>query len=211
MSDVKRKDELQGDIIHEYDGIEEADNALPNWWLWIFYGTIVFSAIYWIGMHEFTSFPLIDQEYAQAARAARAAAERAGGGPVTDESLEALSHDAQAVAEGKTKFQAMCVACHADHGEGRIGPNLTDRYWIHGGSPTDIYSVVSNGAPRQPMMIAWEKNLGKRMTQRVVAYVLSLRDTNVPGKAPQGNSWPDGAPAPAAPETTAAAPAGGGK
>jgi len=209
MSEVKRKDEIQGEIIHEYDGIEEADNALPNWWLWIFYGSIVFSTVYWLALHEYGAAPLIAEEYAEAAETARVRAERAAGGPVTDDSLEALSHDERAVNEGKAKFRTQCVACHGDRAEGRIGPNLTDRYWIHGATPTAIHKVISKGAPGQPMMIAWERTLGKRATQQVAAYLLTLRDTNVPGKAPQGRTA-DGEEAPAAPSPApAAAPDGG--
>lgn len=213
MSEVKRRDAIQGEIIHEYDGIEEADNALPNWWLWIFYGSIVFATIYWLAYQEYGG-PSIADEYAAEQRAVAAeAAREAERQPVTDESLEALAKDRDAVRDGRATFLTNCAPCHAERGEGRVGPNLTDRFWINGGAPTKILAVVSKGSPTVATMTEWETRLGKRAVQRVVAYVLSLRNTNVPGKAPQGLSWPEGAPAPAeaAPAGAPARPAGAGQ
>lgn len=188
MSDVQKHDEVQGQILHEYDGIEEADNKLPLWWLITFYGSIVFAILYWFyyEAYEIGDQPL--QAYnAQMKEAAGA------GGEVSDELLEMAAKDEAAVSAGKTLFATHCVACHEAQGQGKIGPNLTDAYWVHGGSPTSIHKIVNEGVGAKGMP-AWGAILGAEATQQVVAFVLTLRNTNVEGKEAEGDPWPaDGA------------------
>lgn len=188
MSDVKRTDEIQGEILHVYDGIEEADNNLPTWWLLTFYGAVFFGLVYWfyydvygIGQHQ-------PEKYA----AAMAAAESQRS-IVTDESLEALALDRAAVAAGREIYNAQCVACHDTQGQGRIGlgANLTDQYWIHGGAPTDIHATIAKGVAAKGMP-PWAPILGDKGVNDVVAYVLTLRDTEVAGKDPEGELWKPG-------------------
>ena len=107
-------------------------------------------------------------------------------GDVTDEMLVTLSKDSGTIDQGKAVFDQTCVTCHAAGGVGNIGPNLTDEYWLHGGGPKKIYGTVREGfLPKQ--MPAWGKQLGEEKTRAVVAYVLTLKNTNAPGgKAPQG-------------------------
>ncbi len=185
MSDVNRHDEIQGEIIHVYDDIEEADNNLPIWWLITFYGAIAFGAAYWFYYHELGMGTLPRQEYDEALAAA--AAEQT---EVSDESLMALLQDQDALAAGQEIFMTQCVACHDTQGQGRegLGPNLTDRYWIHGGAPTDIHSTLVTGIAAKGMP-PWQPILGDRGVQQVAAYVLSLRNTEVEGKAPEGDLW----------------------
>lgn len=184
MTDFKRVDEIQGEIIHEYDGIEEADNRLPNWWLATLYLAIAFSVVYWFYYHEFEAGLLPGDAYAKVL-----AANAGKGGKITDELLEALALDTSAVNEGATIFKSTCVACHEPKGQGKIGANLTDAYWIHGGAPKDIYTVVHDGVATKGMP-AWGGVLGADKAKQVTAYVLTLRNTNVPGKAKEGTLWP---------------------
>lgn len=179
MSEAKRTDEIQGEILHVYDGIEEADNNLPIWWLLTFYGAIAFGFVYWFYYHEYAIGQLQREKYADAVAAAEA--ERT---IVTDESLNALADDPTAVAEGKQIFTTQCSACHAE-GQGRVGlgSNLTDEYWVHGGAPTDIRSVVSKGLNEKGMP-PWEPILGEQGVNQVVAYVLTMRNTNLEGGKP---------------------------
>jgi cytochrome c oxidase cbb3-type subunit 3 len=188
MSEAQRTDEIQGEILHVYDDIEEADNNLPVWWLLTFYGAIAFGLVYWFYYHEYGIGKLQSEKYAAAVAAAEA--ERS---VVTDESLRALVDDASAVASGQEIFTAQCVACHDTKGQGRegLGPNLTDRYWIHGGAPTDIHSIITNGVAAKGMP-PWAPILGEQGVKEVVAYVLTLRNTDVPGKAPEGELWEPG-------------------
>lgn len=172
----ERKDE----IVHEYDGILEADNQLPRWWLGIFFATVAFAFAYWwvYESWEFASSPREAYDTELALAAAR------GGVQVDDALLEGLATNESMVARGRTTFLQNCVVCHGELAEGRIGPNLTDSAWLHGDSPTEIYATIREGyAPRG--MPAWGASLGEAQVQALTAYVLSVRDTNVPGRAPE--------------------------
>lgn len=174
---------------HDFDGIREFDNRLPNWWLWSFYLACIFSVIYWVHYHVLRTGAAPLQEYAMEMKAAdeRAAAELARS-PVDDASLLALAQDAAAVAEGRKVFMTpgQCVTCHKEDGGGLVGPNLTDNAWIHGGSPMAIHKTISKGVPEKGMQ-AWESLLGPAKVRQVTAFVLTLKGKNAPnGKAPEG-------------------------
>lgn len=176
-------------VVHRYDDIEEFDNHLPNWWLITLYGAVVFAIGYWFHYEVLHSGPSTMESYEQSVAAdRRAAAERARrAGAMTDDALVTLSHDGATVASGRALFMTNCVACHTATGGGNIGPNLTDNAWIHGGRPTQIFRTVLDGVPAKGM-VAWGPQLGETGVQSVVAYVLTLRNTNVPGgKPPQGD------------------------
>lgn len=181
-------DDYEGEE-HEYDGIIERDNPLPLWWLATFIGAVIFAFGYFYHYEKFRSGPSTTEEF-QAEMAARSQKKGAGAGAVSAEALVAMSKDAAAVAEGKTTFMQMCASCHGDKGEGKIGPNLTDSSWIHGGKPEAIYKTVSTGVLDKGMP-AWEPTIGATKTQRVTAYIVSIRNTNVPGKAAQGTEEKD--------------------
>ena len=189
MSEPKRTDEIQGEILHVYDDIEEADNNLPTWWLLSFYGAVVFGLVYWFYYHEYNIGELPPETYAAAMAAAEA--ERS---IVTDESLEALAADEGAIGAGQEIFMAQCFACHDAKGQGRegLGPNLTDKYWVHGGAPIDIHATVTNGVAAKGMP-PWTPILGETGVNQVVAYILTIRNTEVPGKGPEGEVWEPGA------------------
>lgn len=172
---------------HAFDGIQEFDNRLPNWWLWTFYLACIFAVGYWFHYHVLGTGLLPQQEFARELKAAdeRAQAELARR-PVTEESLVALSQDREAVAMGAEVFAKNCVACHGANAGGTIGPNLTDAHWIHGAKPSDIYRTIQKGVPEKGM-VTWEPLLGSARCQQVTAYVLTLRNTNVAGgKPPEG-------------------------
>jgi cytochrome c oxidase cbb3-type subunit III len=179
----------QDEVVHEYDGIQECDNQLPRWWLATFVGAIVFAAGYWAYYHNMQLGELASARHAREAREALAEeAERIqAAGEITPEMLVTLSKDVGTVEQGRETFAQTCVTCHADGARGNIGPNLTDEYWIHGGEPMAIYATVRDGfLPKQ--MPAWGKQLGETKVRAVVAYVLSLRNTNASGgKPPQGD------------------------
>ncbi len=121
----------------------------------------------------------------------KAIQEQAAGGEVSEELLTALVADPDAVAEGQSLFAENCVVCHEARGEGNIGPNLTDEYWIHGGSPLDIHASISEGVLSNGMP-AWGTTLGGPAVQKLAAYVLSIRGQNLEGKEPQGELWTGG-------------------
>lgn len=178
----------QDQVIHEYDGIEEYDNDLPLWWLVTFIGTAVFAVGYWVVYESYHSFDHPRDEYAKVAAAAKE--QKKAAGPVSAAALLAMSKDAKAVEAGKQTFTTTCAACHKADGGGAIGPNLTDSAWIHGGKPDEIYETVSEGMPDKQMP-PWGPVLGAEKVQQVVAYVLTIKNTNVAGgKAPQGEPEP---------------------
>lgn len=172
---------------HEYDGIIEHDNHLPRWWLITLYGTMVFAAGYWFFFHVF-SVGELPREALAAALTERAAAEEAreAAAVVNDEVLLAMSKDPEVLARGKATFDASCLACHGDKGQGVVGPNLTDAAWIHGSSPMTVLNVVNDGVLTKGMP-AWKPALGAGRVKEVVAYVLTMKNTNVAGKAPEGD------------------------
>jgi cytochrome c oxidase cbb3-type subunit 3 len=175
---------------HRYDGIQEFDNPMPRWWTGIFLATIVFSVAYYLGMHVFSVIDTYDEDLAEsmqeleAVRAAYAAVAPAF--EVDDASLEVAVRDPAMAASGKVHFDAFCIACHGDLGQGSIGPNLTDAYWIHGAGNVEIFDVISKGVLDKGMP-PWESALEPHERAELLAYVRSIEGTNPPGaKEPQG-------------------------
>lgn len=202
---------------HEYDGIQEYDNRLPNWWLFTLYGAIVFAVLYWFVLHTWRWSPLSHEKYTiEMGKAAEAQLARMAGQETTDESLLLMAQVPANVERGRAVFEQFCVTCHLADASGQVGPNLTDAYWLHGSRPLQILHTVTNGVPDKGMA-AWGNQLGPVRVQDVVAYVLTVKNTNRPGKAPQGEPdtdaaaagdgmaatpAPDPAPATSAPETS---------
>ncbi|MEM6961096.1 MAG: cbb3-type cytochrome c oxidase N-terminal domain-containing protein [Myxococcota bacterium] len=183
MNKSYEPDPIQGEVIHEYDGIREADNNLPQWWLSIFFATIVFSFGYWFYYHSLDIGDLPLEAYA-----ADLASRAEEGGEITSELLLAAALDSGTVAQGKQTFAATCAPCHGAAAEGNIGPNLTDDHWIHGGGSLDIHRMIDKGIAEKGMP-AWGAALGQKSVTELTAFVLSLRGTNQPGKGPEGVIW----------------------
>lgn len=181
---------------HSYDGIQEYDNPLPRWWVWIFWATVIWAPIYYVLPVPFGEGPGKVALY-EADVAKNAAQQPAGAvAVVSDEELEELAEDDDAIEEGKVVYAANCAACHRADGGGLIGPNLTDDSWIHGGSPSQVHNTISVGVLAKGMP-PWERILKPEQLNNVTAYVISLQGSNPPdAKAPEG-------PAPTAPATAA--------
>ncbi|MBT6176608.1 MAG: c-type cytochrome [Deltaproteobacteria bacterium] len=103
---------------------------------------------------------------------------------ITNEGLLAFASRASNVEKGSALYSANCAGCHGANGSGLSGPNLTDGYWLHGSEPTDLYTTVYVGIGAKGMP-AWGGAFGAQVKD-VIAYVMSLKDTNIAGKAPQG-------------------------
>lgn len=173
---------------HEYDGISEFDNPLPLWWKLIFIGTAVFAAIYFAYYHVAGVGATIHQDYALEMKELQAVQEKAmaEAGKLSDEGWKQLMTDQAALAEGRHRYTEVCVVCHGEKGEGKIGPNLTDRHWIHGdGSMGAVFSVMMTGVPEKGMP-PWGKRFSPKELQKITAFVGTLLNTHVPGKEPQG-------------------------
>jgi cytochrome c oxidase cbb3-type subunit III len=201
------------DLGHDYDGIRELDNKMPPWWLGLFYGSIIFSAIYLFAFHLSDIGPSSKQEYDTAMETAKAEvnAYLATQADAVDETNVTALTDEQELALGKSIFETSCATCHGKLGEGGIGPNMTDEYWLHGGGIADVFKTIKNGVPEKGM-ISWADQLRASDMQRVASYILTLQGTNPPnGKAAQGEKYDaasaGGAAAPAV-DSTAVTPAG---
>jgi cytochrome c oxidase cbb3-type subunit III len=184
--EAEREDLL---LEHEYDGIREYDNPLPRWWTWIFWATFVFSIGYLFHYHVTGRGQSVLDEYAADMREAREQdARRAMGDKPSEQGLTKLAANAAMMEDAKALYGERCAACHGDRAQGLIGPNLTDAYWIHGkGSMMDIFEVIASGVPAKGMP-AWSKQLSPMELQKLVAFIGSLKGSNVPGKAPEGNA-----------------------
>lgn len=177
----QNKDEL---LSHEYDGIREFDNALPRWWLYGFYFTIVFAVAYAINYHVLSTplwgKPGMVAEYeAEVAAASRLAASRpAAAGPST--ALVALT-DAASLAKGQEIYEGanLCHACHRKDLGGMVGPNLTDNLWIHGCTPAELVKNIATGFPPQGMLpYGSGTRLSDEQLLQVVSYILARQGSN---------------------------------
>lgn len=157
----KQIDEISGTETtgHEWDGIKELNTPLPRWWLWTFYGTIVF-AIVWTILYP--AWPLINgptpgilhystreqlQESIDANTAAQAGlVQKIADTPVADILANPdLRRFAQA--GGQSAFKVNCVQCHGSGATGGVGyPNLNDDEWLWGGTIDQIYTTIAHGA-----------------------------------------------------------------
>jgi cytochrome c oxidase cbb3-type subunit 3 len=182
--------EKESDILldHDYDGIKELDNALPPWWKYGFYITIVVAFVYIYAFHVSGDGKNPEQEYAAEMAEGMKLEEiyKAKTKNLVDENNVVLS-DATGIAEGKTLFIQSCIACHAADGGGGIGPNLTDEFWIHGGSMNNIYKTIKIGYAEKGMQ-SWESMYSPVQMKNLASFVKSLQGTKpaVP-KDPQGS------------------------
>jgi cytochrome c oxidase cbb3-type subunit 3 len=171
---------------HAYDGIQEYDNPMPRWWVWIFWATIAFSVLYFFDVGGIGVGKGRLADYRRDMAEFRAAHPQ-GGGALSATQLAALAKDPTALALGRTTFATNCAACHAPDGGGIIGPNLTDDYWLHGGTLPEIQHTVTDGVLAKGMP-AWGKLLKPDQLTAVVAYVSTLPGTHpAKPKPPQGD------------------------
>ena len=195
---TKSKDiEEEGEIIldHNYDGIKELDNSLPPWWLYMFYATIIFGAVYLVRYHVLDGDNQAT-EYLKAVEQAKLDLEKfnessGGDAIVIDENNVELLTDEASLKRGKAVFKLNCASCHANDGGGGIGPNLTDNHWILGGGIKNVFKTVTKGGRSGKGMIAWDKTLKAVDRQKVASYILvSLQGTTPakPKKA-EGEIW----------------------
>jgi len=181
---------------HDYDGIQELDNSLPPWWKWGFYFSIVFAVFYMLRFHVWNWGPDPEQEYRTEMAVATKQVEeyRKKVGNMVDEKTVTMA-DASGIAEGQRIFQSNCVACHGSKGEGGVGPNLTDEFWLHGGTINAVFKTIKYGVPDKGMQ-AWEKTYSPSQIKDLASYIKTLAGSNPPNaKAPQGEAYKEEAPA----------------
>jgi cytochrome c oxidase cbb3-type subunit 3 len=196
---------------HDYDGITELDNQLPRWWVLLFYATIAFSAVYLLVYHVLRVGDLQIAEYeadlqrAEAAQAALAIAQTTGSGQNTAGTPSIFqtgpsqpaapavvaadptdpSTEASVLASGKTVYMTYCLPCHGDKGQGLVGPNFTDDWFIHGPDFADTLRVIREGVIAKGM-VPWKGVLKPAEVLSVASFIHSLRGSNPPNaKAPE--------------------------
>jgi cytochrome c oxidase cbb3-type subunit 3 len=184
--------EKEADVLldHDYDGIRELDNALPPWWKWGFYVSVVAAVVYMFYFHVMGIGMDPEQEYrAELAEGKRLEEQyMARTKNVVDENNVTLA-DADGIAAGKALYSQSCVACHASDGGGGIGPNLTDDNWIHGGAMNDIYKTIKIGYPEKGMQ-AWNTVYSPVQMKNIASYIRTLHGTKpVNPKEPQGEPY----------------------
>jgi cytochrome c oxidase cbb3-type subunit 3 len=176
---------------HKYDGIAELDNPTPPWFMYLFYTTIVIAVVYFFTFHVIGDGKVMTTEYAEEIAVAEKANElymKKFANSVNENNVIVLT-DAKSVEDGEKLYAKNCVACHGDKGQGGVGPNLTDEFWLHGGAPKDIFHTLTEGVPEKGM-ISWKKTLNPIQIQHVVSYLSRFQGTNPEnGKSPQGDKY----------------------
>ncbi|GAL66600.1 cbb3-type cytochrome c oxidase N-terminal domain-containing protein [Jejuia pallidilutea] len=187
--------EEEGEIIldHNYDGIKELDNNLPPWWLYAFYASIVFAAVYLVRYHIFEGPTQIDELQTELAQAKIEIEEyKKTAVDLVDENTVVVLTNPDDLKTGQSIFETNCVACHMADGGGGIGPNLTDKHWILGGGIKNVFRTISEGGRSGKGMIPWKAQLKPSQIAKVASYVLTFEGTTPANpKAPEGDIWVD--------------------
>lgn len=175
--------EIQG---HSYDGITEYDNPMPTWWLWTFFITIIFAFHYFIH-YIFGGGATLNEELAIAMEKIEKNKTQTSVVLESEENLIKIMNKDETLGLGESTFNSKCSACHGSHLQGSIGPNLTDKYWLHGsGTRVDIIKVVRDGVPDKGMP-PWSQMMSQDESYAVTAYIVSKIGSNpVNPKPPQG-------------------------
>jgi len=165
--------EKEGDIDlgHDFDGIRELDNRLPPWWLYMFYGTIIWGLAYVYVAHYSDFSQTQIEEYAAEMQVAE------------QDRMRFLAKQKNLVDENTV------TQLHGIQGEGGVGPNLTDPNWLHGGGVKNIFKTIKYGVPEKGM-IAWKSQFQPVAIQQVSSYIMTLAGTDPPNaKEPQGEIY----------------------
>lgn len=183
MMTPDEKDKLMD---HEYDGIQEFDNNLPGWWLYGFYFTIVFAVVYILAYHVYDWAPLPEEEYREELQAAYnetkmipAFMDETGG--LANYHFQLLT-DVESIEAGKKLFtsnKALCYTCHGPEGQGLVGPNLTDGYWMNGCDPEKISKNIITGFPDKGMVpFGSGARMSNKEVNQLVAFIVSIKGTD---------------------------------
>lgn len=154
------KDEVSGTVTtgHTWDGIKELNTPLPKWWLYTFYGCVIWAIGYTVlypawplpggatpGVLGWSSRAQLEQQMEVAAAAQKDTVDKIASMSV-DDILKDPKLLAYAQAGGAAAFKVNCVQCHGAGAAGGAGyPNLNDDDWLWGGTPDAIYTTLKHG------------------------------------------------------------------
>lgn len=176
---------------HDYDGIRELNHPLPSWWLGTFILTVIFGTGYYIA-YTFLDAKTINQELAEDLKVVekKQSEFEAKQGKFNLEEYTKIANDPKNMKAAKKLYKRKCSACHGKQGEGGVGPNLSDKYWLHGdGSLATVYNTINKGVIDKGMA-SWGPVLGKEKVYAILKYVSLFQGTNPAGaKAPQGQEY----------------------
>ena len=153
---------------HDYDGIQELNNGVPFWLSWMWWISVVFAVLYFLLYHVLGVWDLQEAEFQAEMSEAKAKVEAVASKTAAPEvSIEDM------IAKGAVIYEDECSACHGDSGEGDVGPNLTDKYWIFGGSVENISKIVADGSSEEGMP-SYKKEIRPADIKAVANYLISL-------------------------------------
>jgi len=180
----------KGEVVlrpHEYDGIQEYDQKLPNWWLLTFYGAIIFYLVYWFVYYQAGMFKTDQEAVTEALAEVYAEKER-----VLEETLANLDDEilvqewaanASLVANGEKIYATVCIGCHGPNLDApqNLGLSLVDGEWKYGSRPMEIFELINKGspvestgmAPTGAKMVPWGATYGPKQIAEVVAFIIS--------------------------------------
>jgi cytochrome c oxidase cbb3-type subunit 3 len=191
----------KGEVVlreHEYDGIQEYDQKLPNWWLFTFYGAIVFFVGYWALYYHTGLLQSDHQRVEQAIIAVQKAKDADLEKTLATLNNSTLVHkwatDPSIVSAGEASYLTNCSACHAadlsavmDAGGTKIplpGLPLTDGEWKFGNKPMDIFRLINDGSPPESTghngakMQAWGQTMTPKQIAEITAFVIAKVPNN---------------------------------
>jgi cytochrome c oxidase cbb3-type subunit 3 len=163
---------------HVWDeDIQEGNNPLPLWWMWLFVVTIIFSVVYLVlypGLGSYAGYFGWSSRGQYEAEKTQAAAQH---GPVIDrflkQDIKTVAADPQARAMGQRLFLTYCAQCHgSDAGGSRGFPSLRDTDWLYGGEPDAIRASIMEG--RNGVMPPMSAALPGDEARDVMHYVFQL-------------------------------------
>ncbi len=191
-------EESNMDTGHDYDGIRELDNITPPWFITGFVLTILFAIVYFYRYHIGKTALLQIEEYTiEMAQAEKAKSRQLADKPESIDENNVTMLTAADIEAGKKLFSNSCAACHGASGgsmPGGVGPNLTDEYWVHGGSLQDIFKSIKYGWPEKGM-IAWQNNFSPKQIAQITSFIKSIQGSRPPGaKEPQGEVYKEESP-----------------
>ena len=188
--------EKEGEIIlreHEFDGIQEYDQKLPNWWLFTFYGAIVWFVGLWV-LYYHTDLLQSPQERVKgeilAVQKAKDAELEKTLANLNDSTIvHEWSTQPNVVAAGETTYMTLCSPCHAADFSAKMmaggnaiplpGLPLNDHQWKFGSKPMDLFKLINAGSPPESSghngakMQAWGQQLSPKQIAEVVAYLVA--------------------------------------
>ena len=176
MTDDQNRDDLPVIMPHTYDGIQEYDQSLPNWWLFTLFGSMAFAFLYWMACFV-TGTAADDRVALNVELDALEARQLAAVKNLDDGTLWKMSRNTQTVAEGQAIYNSLCFTCHAPNLAGMkgLGFRLNDDLWVHGNTPTAIFTGISEGITFEgkPTGMAAQKVLGTGRIAAVTAFLIS--------------------------------------